>query len=592
MAERKFESSIKSLLHFDFPYFREANDGLRDEIQNDIAWQRNGGLKFAGSASPCDVAGSPKFGYRCPQFEGANTFINALNTSGLFTLDKSGDYEIEFFLRVTNTTAGRIFALKVATDYTFALAITSDLKLTLGGETSTGTITLNTWTHILIRITGGKLYVFKDGTQILLGNFNGAECNQIELGGFYGNIDEFVFRHSARNNFAIPTEPYQAIFDISQVNSFGNKKHGTQEIKSECVINSTGIISQVNGRKITVPAWTLGKINVQTMTPSVDDELMIHVTLSKGSATSDTGLYAFRKITAISGGVYTLDNEITSEFNLSDLIEKYYVQAVLVPNFESLTITDAGKINASQFNTTTGGGIIALRASNNLTVNGKIISSGYGPVRSDYLQLTHAGLISNFVLNSGGGIFIAAKNFNASSSARIGASWSGDGDGNNGAAGYGARGANWYHRTYGSSTGGAGGVGGGGGAGGGSTTNRAHKGNGANAGYPDATGGGHGWGGSSGGTVGFPNSGGTQGVQLGGNSAIQAGGAGAGGSCVLNNVAVNHSGANVIILAEKFSCDSAAISTGGKYASETDNTTSAYGGGGSGFCYIACKEMN
>ena len=97
MTIRKF-GTIKSLLHFDYPYFNEPNDGLGDEVSGEV-WTRVGNTKLAGNEIPYDVQGTPKFGYRCAYFPDTTSAIQGTNASGIFNLSPSGNYEIEAFIR-------------------------------------------------------------------------------------------------------------------------------------------------------------------------------------------------------------------------------------------------------------------------------------------------------------------------------------------------------------------------------------------------------------------------------------------------------------------------------------------------------------
>ena len=60
-TRRKFRGNLKSLLHFDYPYYLEPGDGCRDEIGL-MTWTRQGGTKFVGTEIPNDavVVGTPK----------------------------------------------------------------------------------------------------------------------------------------------------------------------------------------------------------------------------------------------------------------------------------------------------------------------------------------------------------------------------------------------------------------------------------------------------------------------------------------------------------------------------------------------------
>ena len=102
MSKRKF-GRIKSLLHFDYPYFNEPHDGLGDEVSGEV-WERVGNTKLAGSEIPYDVEGAPKFGYRCAYFSDTESAITGTNTSKIFDLKATGDYEFEAFVKPITST--------------------------------------------------------------------------------------------------------------------------------------------------------------------------------------------------------------------------------------------------------------------------------------------------------------------------------------------------------------------------------------------------------------------------------------------------------------------------------------------------------
>ena len=90
--------------------------------------------------------------------------------------------------------------------------------------------------------------------------------------------------------------------------------------------------------------------------------------------------------------------------------------------------------------------------------------------------------------------------------------------------------------------------------------------------------------------------GGTQGLTLGATGMIDvgtdpdSGGGGALGNAGSASLTTGGlAGANILIVCKKFSCDLAAISTGGMGGISSAGRT--YGGGGSGMCYIACEQM-
>ena len=107
MANRIHDSRILTLLHFDYPYYAEPYDGLRDEIRGNV-WIRNGGVKLAGSEIPADeiVTGVPKFGYRCLHSTNEQTYIESV--SPLDTIIGDEGLNITFHIYPTAAQIGKI----------------------------------------------------------------------------------------------------------------------------------------------------------------------------------------------------------------------------------------------------------------------------------------------------------------------------------------------------------------------------------------------------------------------------------------------------------------------------------------------------
>ncbi len=222
--------------------------------------------------------------------------------------------------------------------------------------------------------------------------------------------------------------------------------------------------------------------------------------------------------------------------------------------------------------------------------------------------------------------------FTAPSTARLGATWSGDGDGSNGAAGKGDKGGNIVLKTI-TLAGGNGGVGGGGGgssyysfssnvagtdcgrdglsstyvgAGGGGCGGKGGNATNATKGYGGGGGGGQGNSGGAGGTgaTRTPRAGSINGVWGCTTDNGYGGGAGGNGSDGYDYIAGSSfvakggiAGASIILIAKTLMAKAIAISTGGSTGNTTkrDTTTHPYhtgsSGGGTGFCYIACGEQ-
>ena len=460
-------------------------------------------------------------------------------------------------------------------------------------ETSQTTLTADTWQHVLLRLSGGTAKVYLDGTEALSASITGnaIEPETVRLGGYYGFMDEFVFRDEAGTDApTIPTHPYNGTLDIAKVGGYGTGLDGDAEIRIISQINSYGLINSITDSKtFTVSSWSNGDL-----LPSDGCEIMLHITAPKSETSAEyplVGLYAFSKIASVIGTSIILEDEITTgngyDFTLSSsLLSTYYVQVITVPNYKNLTINSGITVNPLTWSTTTGGGIVAFRCTGDCEVNGSIITHGYGAVRYDLQQMTNSKLIDRFLCGSrGGGIFITCGGtFTATSTARLGASWSGASEGGipatgaaggHGGAGYGGAGGGDIDD---SGTGGYGGVGGGGGGG------------------NDATGGNAGTSGTGGYGLGISTNcdGGTQGITAGGNSANGyncGGGAGAGGlswQTTYGGCPGSNAGASIILIADTLNVDTAAISTGGEGGNSNNEAT---GGSGTGFCYIAYREQ-
>jgi hypothetical protein len=680
MSKRDF-GNIKCLLHFDYPYFNEPNDGLGDEVGLETWSKENSYVALSGNAIPSAGARAPKFGYRC-LFTGTNSSTNGdrtgaligTNNTGIWNLNSSGKYEIEFFVfhQIIDETDGcikyllRLCTLDSGAVLTLALNTMGYIEVTCANWGITSAVTTSTiittggWRHVLLRVSHNILKIYINGTETLTKELTPnitLSVDNVRIGESIGSynansgmhfIDEFLFRHSAGSNApVVPTEPYSGILDISKVGGFGNGTDGDVTISTNTQVNSYADIKAVNDSKtFSVSSWSIGSAS-----PAIGREVMIFL-YSRKNSDELLGFYAFSKIANIEDNTITLEDNITNDngaydFSLnSELIQNYNVRAIIVPHYNSLTL-DAGK------NINHAGGFVVFRVKGDCNINGSILTHGAGPLRSDLIQMTHSKLIDRFLCSQGGGIFIACGGtFSAPSTARLGASWSGLGDGSNGAAGYGGNGGGVNPSSTLSVSGGAGGVGGGGGGaacsgttsssyaaggsagsmGGSATVGSGGGGCGGNGGMGSSYVGGSGGGGQggSGGSCGTGktpsgiasshthHANGVNGGDCGtwdtnGTSSTSytyyhsgAGGGAPGGnggygkafksaSADSRSMGGGIAGACIILVCEKLNVDAAAISTGGA-AGETRAFESGYnkiggtGGGGTGFCYIACSE--
>lgn len=572
---REFNKNFLSLLHFDFPYYAEPGDGCRDEISG-VNWSRVGSVKFCGSEIPYDEEFTPKFGYRCMKTTDATTYLLGMGGTEIFNMSDAKKYAIEMFIYPKGD--GNIFTLYSGSSAVFTLKISSSKLQTVQGSytaTSASNLTLNAWSHIAVKINNGDLSLYINGTESGSGaNFSElSNISSVRLGGFNGYIDEFLF--STKNSVSVPSEPYQGQIDINSFGGIGDSKHGPANYTSA---NSNLVINTCANIKTITSSLVFTYENLKTNTHgdfTAGDEILL---------ITREGLYAFRHVKAISGNTITLDSEINEfDFNLNSAGS---INIIKIPNYSSFTLGANVILKPCQ-----NFGLVIFRVAGNCTINGKILTHGSYIAREDLHVICNAELPERFLMNTNGGaMIICGGTFTASANARIGGDYSGDNtggvgakksNGTNGGAGYGGGGSSCKknHRT---SIGGSGGVGGGGGAG--------DKGNGGNAG----TSGTGGYGRTDNSTKEI--AGGTQGITKGAVGAVYStGDPDSGGGGTLGNAGSASittgglAGANILIICQKFSCDLAAISTGGMGGISKSGDT--YGGGGTGLCYIACQEM-
>ena len=505
----------------------------------------------------------------------ATTYLTGTGGTEIFNMSDAKKYMLEMFIYPKGD--GNIFTLYSGSSAAFTLKISSSKLQTVQGSytaTSASNLTLNAWQHIAVKINNGDLNLYINGTESGT-NALFAELTNItsaRLGGFNGYIDEFLF--STKSNVTVPTEPQKGILDFDSFGGKGNAKHGAANFTSQ---NSNLIINTCANIKTITSAQVFTYENLKTNTHgdfAAGDEILL---------ITREGLYSFRHVKTISGNTITLDEPVTEyDFNLQAAKS---INIIKVPNYSSFVLGANVILKPCQ-----DFGLVVFRVSGNCTINGQILTHGSYKAREDLLTMCNADLPERFLMNTNGGaIIICGDTFTASTNARIGGDYSGDNtggvgakksNGTNGGAGYGGGGSSCKSQHT-SHIGGTGGVGGGGGAG-------------------DAVDGGNA--GTSGtGGYGMTDAkkkvaGGTQGLVIGGAGAIDissdpdSGGGGALGNAGSASLTTGGlAGANVLIVCKKFSCDLAAISTGGMGGISSGGKT--YGGGGSGLCYIACQEI-
>ena len=563
MTLRLLDSHIKSLLHFNFPHFAESGDGLADDAAK-FSWSRSGNAKLAASQSPADIiiTGTPRFGYRCLHTESNSDYITGTASTAI----SLPQIEASMWVRPTASGTGNILVLKSSASTIFTLSLNADNKLVLSSSllslnfTSSETLSLNLWSYVRLQVSASRANISvnnSSGTSATVASSTSGgtsisipiqipAVSSISLGGFHGQIDEFILRDEF--TATLPAEPVKASLNVNDIGGFGSGALGNVTLSSNCIMNTTGFQSGAtkdNGLSFLVEHINVGKFGDF----KVGGEVLIH----------EQGYhdYCFRTITKIepdSHGYYLTFNAVPRGVSSNLLLG--YGAVIQIPHFNTLTVNSGVTISPANEPIPTHG-IVAFRVKGDCTINGSIITSGKGQVRMspDWESYTnakaphHSRLPDCFVCGTGGGIFIACGGtLTIPASARLGATWSG-----------------------------------------------AAMGGAANGGLH--SGGGAGYGGGSG-----KSSGSVSGlVGYGGfSTSTQNLGAAPGRTVMysINDIPTSgtadstcspSAGATVYIVARKLKVDEAAISTGGENAPVNSNPE-AYGAG-AGYCYIACKEM-
>lgn len=614
VAERKFNYQIKSLMHFNYPYMDEPGDGMGDEIKQ-LEWEAAGDAKFVGTEIPIaeSVAGTPYFGYRCLQTAGSSDYLSASVFNNYLHIKSAKNYEYEFFIRKTSSAAGNIvalldnsdnelFAIKTtAADY---IAVTSSELDNLSVQSTTA-LTLETWQHVRIRISEGTLTILLDGVSDYSGSVTGNVTGvaSIRLGGFPGQLDEFMIRHAVSNN-QVPTEPYRGYIETYGIGGDGH--NGSLVLTSgTSYINTSYKISSIESTtKFTVNSLTeaTNSVGIQGQAVAGDELMILKTQMVDGNlGPGESGLYCFRKILEVTSTSFTLETPVTGMSFTQEDLTNYAIEAILVPNYQSVSIESGATVSVVKYSELYGG-LCVFRSRGNVSIAGKILPSGYGHMRRDYYVMSHNDLPERFIMASGGGVIILSDaTVSAGSAARIGATWSGElgpgartssgrtvVHGNNSGAGYGGGGSRGKCPASSVSVGrgGAGGVGYSGGGG------MIYPSSDTNPSYTN-------WDACTQGTK--------QGINVPGRDATIADNRTPRG-VLLDRPIVRipastdgyyrprggYSGTNIMIICKKIIIDGAALSSGGEggAAATTSTYATATGasGGGTGMCYLAYEE--
>ena len=221
---------------------------------------------------------------------------------------------------------------------------------------------------------------------------------------------------------------------VKKFGGYGTGARGAATLSSG-QINSYAPVSAMTGRSVTIGSKNVGTLD--DFAPNV--EVLLHVSATKGSETAKLGEYAFARIRSVEGSVLTLDRMPVWSVSDSDMAN-YWIQAVAVPNFETLTLT--GALLAAAYNTGTHcGGILALKCSNGLIFNGgrldvsnKGIPTGSAALRPAIPEeTTEEGRLfvhsAPPVMNRGNGVvMVCAKRTTFDATAAIGAAAFGNPD--------------------------------------------------------------------------------------------------------------------------------------------------------------------
>ena len=608
VGTRKYSRHIKSLMHFDYPYFAEAGDGCRDEIKK-LSWSVEGEAIFVGTQIPVApnntlTAGTPKFGWRCLQTAADTDYIKSAVTGGYLDINTAKAFEFECFVRKTASSAGRIFSMhdsndanvfQIGTDASDMITVTSSV-LSLNAVSTSG-LQLSDWQHVRVRINEGALEVYIAGIQVYTGTVSGSvtDVSEVRLGGFPGQIDEFMLKDMVGED-TVPTEPYRGKINIYGVGGDGhngilNLQTGTNYINTTYMIQAIQDKSTFTVKSLTQATNSVG-LHGQAQ---AGDELMIikHQKVNQNLEPSEQGKYAFVKVRSVTSTTFTLEEEVSGITFTNDELTNYAIEAVLIPNYETVTIGSSAIVRPIYYSTYYGG-IVAFRCKGDVTIDGTVRTLSYGPDRyGDYYQMTHFDLPERFIVNHGGGVMILSEGkVSIADTAHVGGTWDGSklagtggssggyNSGGNGGSGYGGGGAAWYMGTnYGG--GAAGGVGGGGGS--------------ASTGKSGGVGSGH-----KPGVRSTMNAGTTQ--PTGGNNYYWGSGGiqgqwrhtdGPGQCSTYSNTSAQNSpssrgGASVMILCKVLDVSMVALCTGG--AGGTSNSGGTSYSSGTGFCYLAYEE--
>lgn len=209
------------------------------------------------------------------------------------------------------------------------------------------------------------------------------------------------------------------------ISDFGNGSDGNYNLPNTTPAkcwNSYAAVKAISGRLYTLQRFTADAEEFADFT--VGRLVMIHQR-RKSSATDYTdGDFKLSRITAVSGSTVTIKHNF--DFNLSN----YYVQMIVVPEFNNLTLGKEYK-NALGHSASGGycaGGIFAIAVKGTCNLSGGVINM---EAKGTFNNVRNV-IQSNYYMKRGlplgqghGSVFILAKNLTMNTSTRLGATYDG-----------------------------------------------------------------------------------------------------------------------------------------------------------------------
>lgn len=404
ISRRYFDSAVKSVLHFDYPHYKQTGDGLRDDAGL-FTWERSGNVLLGGNTPPADLidAALPKFGYRCLRATG---YI--YSHSSAWSLNSSSDYEASMWLKPAASQDGLIFSLYNGSTQMLALKATSSLKLlAVSGELalnleSSQALTLGTWHYIQLQLTGSTVRILIDGANTGQASITrkALTVDEARLGGVCWNIDEFVYRQALSSG--VPAQPLQGVIPADALGGFGTGRLGNVEVTQSLRANTAATASINLKTTDNTYVFPFASETAGAFGALLPGEEVIIIDPVSGS-------YQFNTIKELNSVGVTLFDRVTVP------IVAGITTIAQIPHFKTLTIPAQCTLSESK-------GIIAFRCQGDCIVLGGIEVLDRWRERTDDNVICHSDLPDKFIYGAGGGIFIACGGtFSTSgSTARIG----------------------------------------------------------------------------------------------------------------------------------------------------------------------------